>query len=130
MQLLFGTPVCQTKSKIFACLFFNGRLNTHASLASRNIIDETVCPWCLQHRRPISLVLSVLLQSGGMERYQIVCLLLADRRPQISSIWSSILLTVLWKIWEGRNHHLFQEKAFYLTCHKLHYKKIKPLADC
>lgn len=110
---------------MFAWLFFSDRLNTRANLFSKHIIESAACEWCpctsedLRHLffncSSSSQVWSILHLQRCITADRLSDLWTVQLPPCMQphkKIWPSVLLAILWRIWDGRNKIIFDHQNF------------------
>jgi hypothetical protein len=106
------------KVKVFGWLLHLNRLNTRANLLHKNIIDSAICPRCQAQVEDRAHLFFDCPFSDTVWR-QLRIAPTTSHFPgfwntslptQLSrSVWSSIALTILWKIWDTRNAQVFRD---------------------
>jgi hypothetical protein len=110
------------KVKIFAWLFFKNRLSTKDNLHAKHAVENTLCQRCGHPLEDRSHVFFECPESAALWRS-----LSLQHATQLSdegiwaatpprgldrAVWPFILLTILWRIWDGRNGEVFRGEAF------------------
>jgi hypothetical protein len=106
------------KVKVFGWLLHLNRLNTRANLLHKHIIDSAACPRCqaqvedrahLFFHCPSSAAIwrQLKIIPTTAEFTDIWDTTLPNNLPR--SVWSSVALTILWKIWDTRNAKVFRD---------------------
>lgn len=106
------------KVKIFGWLFFKDRLNTKANLLHKNIMENAICHRCshpdedkhhvifscdTSHEVWQRIGLSAISATDDINLWVVPAIMEAD-----SATWPSVLLTLLWRLWDARNGTIFR----------------------
>jgi hypothetical protein len=120
-RLIWQTKV-PNKVKVFAWLYFKDRLSTRTNLFSKHIVDSCLCERCGAEEEDrqhvffgcsdsrhiwVSLNLEHICDASDTEVWE----------PELPSdldakLWPFVLLTILWRIWDARNGHIFSREIF------------------
>jgi hypothetical protein len=110
------------KVKVFAWLYFKNRLSTRVNLFAKHSVDTETCERCSAQTESREHVFFVCRESAAI--WNTICM------PQIvrlsdedvwtattpsglsRTLWPFVLLTILWRIWEARNGHIFRNETF------------------
>lgn len=105
------------KIKVFGWLLHHDRINTRANLMRKHIITSQECPRCQAPTEDRSHLFFHCPASAAIWR-RLAISPNANSFPDIwssplppnlpSSIWNSVALTILWKIWDARNAKVFR----------------------
>ena len=104
--------------KIFAWLLFRGRLNFKSNIIRKHIVPDALCPRCgFDGETASHIFLHCPLALRIWQRLRLLPPNSLDnlwdcRLPdQLDAlIWHSILLIILWKIWDSRNAMIFEQQ--------------------
>jgi hypothetical protein len=106
------------KVKIFAWLFFKDRLSTKANLFAKHIMGDEQCFRCKQIPEDKQHLFFLCADSVQLwSTIQLDHLLMTDDNdlwdaclpPGLSkAVWPFVLLTTVWRIWDGRNGETFR----------------------
>jgi hypothetical protein len=116
---IWGSKV-PNKVKIFAWLYFKGRLSTKANLFDKNVMQDAICCRCscpsedrchvffdckLSDNVWNALGLRFLSTAADNDVWALpsVC-------HQDAATWPSVLLTILWRLWDARNGTIFRNE--------------------
>ena len=114
---IWGSAV-PNKVKIFTCLYFKDRLSSCANLLQKHVLDDDICRRCnnsVEDRQHVFfgcpsvaalwpvLGLTAVSTSSDDE----VWTLRLPRRLD-AKLWASVLLTLLWRLWDARNGEVFR----------------------
>ena len=115
--------------KIFAWLLFRDRLNSKSNLQRKHIVTDSLCPRCRHDGETSSHIFldcplsQRIWQRIGLSPSSTIDGLWDCRLPtQVDAvIWHSVLLIILWKIWDSRNAMTFKQQNHHsiLTLRKL-----------
>jgi hypothetical protein len=118
-QWIWGTKV-PNKVKIFAWLYFKNRLSTKANLFDKNVMENATCGRCgrpSEDRRHVffdcKLSKDVWLALGLRslsDATDIDIWALPSGCQQDPVTWPSVLLTILWRLWDARNGDIFRNE--------------------
>jgi hypothetical protein len=110
------------KVKVFSWLYFKDRLSTRVNLLSKHVVDGDLCERCLRHREDRAHVFygcprsADIWSSIGMANVRRLTDEEAWRAAPPdgldAAIWPFIFLSLLWRIWDGRNGHIFRNETF------------------
>jgi hypothetical protein len=120
-SLIWKTHV-PNKVKIFAWLYFKDRLSRRVNLFSKHIADDQTCERCSGEDEDRHHVFfgcteskrlwdTIGLNSISWERDEDIW---TPSLPAMFDlrVWSFVLLTVLWRIWDAMNGHIFRNEQF------------------
>ncbi|KAI5012428.1 hypothetical protein ZWY2020_024562 [Hordeum vulgare] len=104
--------------KIFAWLLFRDRLNSKSNLLRKHIISDSICQRCGLHGENCAHIFihcplsqRIWQRLGLSPSDDIANLWDCCLPPQVGmGIWHSILLIILWKIWDSRNAMTFRQE--------------------
>lgn len=104
--------------KIFAWLLFRGRLNSKSNLLRKHMVTNSLCPRCgFNGETRLHIFIDCPLTQRIWQRVGIYPSATFDdlwdcRLPSQldAAIWHSILLIILWKIWDSRNAMTFRQQ--------------------
>jgi hypothetical protein len=116
---IWGSKV-PNKVKIFAWLYFKDRLSTKANLFDKNVMQDAICGRCgcpSEDRCHVffdcklsddvwnALGLGFLSTTADNDVWALpsVC-------HQDAATWPSVLLTILWRLWDARNGTIFRNE--------------------
>jgi hypothetical protein len=118
---IWGTKL-PNKVKVFSWLYFKNRLSTKNNLHAKNVVDNERCERCSQTTEDRHHVFfgcggsRLIWTKIGMTH---VGTLTDDESWRADtpaglddSLWPFIYLTILWRIWDGRNGHVFRNETF------------------
>jgi hypothetical protein len=113
---IWGSKV-PNKVKIFAWLYFKNRLSTKANLFDKNVMEDAICGRCAHPSedrchvffdcklsKDVWLMLGIRSLSTAADND--VWALPSDCH-QDPATWPSVLLTILWRLWDARNGAIF-----------------------
>ena len=110
------------KVKVFAWLYFKDRLSTRVNLHAKHIVDGEQCERCARHpenRRHVffgceqSDALWTAIGMGDVGQMTDDEAWEADTPANLeATLWPFIFLTILWRIWDGRNGYVFRNENF------------------
>jgi hypothetical protein len=110
------------KVKVFAWLYFKDRLSTKVNLHAKHVVDTDNCDRCSRQAEDKEHVFF-----GCSDSASIWATIHMAGVPHLTdndawsattpagldwSLWPFIFLTILWRIWDGRNGHVFREEKF------------------
>ena len=104
--------------KIFAWLMFRDRLNSKCNLLRKHIVTASLCPRCGHDGETSAHIFLAcplaqrIWQRIGLSPSSCIDGLWDCRLPtQVDAvIWHSVLLIILWKIWDSRNAMTFRQQ--------------------
>ncbi|KAK1681640.1 hypothetical protein QYE76_042488 [Lolium multiflorum] len=121
-------PIWQSKVprkvKVFGWLLHLNRLNTRANMLRKHIIDSALCPRCKTQVEDRAHLFFTCPFSAAIWRQLRITpstpdfpgfwhTQLPNHLPR--SIWNSIALIILWKIWDARNAKVFRDSDITAT---------------
>jgi hypothetical protein len=123
-RLIWKTQV-PAKVKIFAWLYFKDRLSTRSALANKHILDDRTyvrCRAAEETRHHIffscpgsrSIWVQLGLEFVFTDSYDNIDNIWTPVHPAGLDVelWPFVFLTILWRIWDARNGHIFREETF------------------
>lgn len=110
---IWGTKV-PNKVKIFAWLYFKDRLSTKANLLGKHVMDDAVCGRCGHQSEDRQHAFFECQLSNEVWRIlrlsHIDVWALPLNCGQEATIGPSVLLTILWRLWDARNGTIFRNE--------------------
>jgi hypothetical protein len=121
---IWGSAV-PNKVKIFAWLYFKDRLSSRANLLQKHVLQDDVCQrcnGCVEDRHHIFFGCTSIISLWTMLGLSAVTTTLDDEvwalRPPCNldiKLWPSVLMTLLWRLWDARNGDVFRGEQTSVT---------------
>lgn len=118
-QWIWQTKVL-SKVKIFAWLYFKDQLRTKANLLHKHVMDDAICrrgnhPVEDRHHVffncPLNVELWNCISLTSLTKTYDIDILASPSTPGTDlATWLSVLLTILWRLWDARNGTTFRNE--------------------